>query len=171
LWRANERKHFAPQQKVVWQRHSSQARDACGLPRDSSPWSDRGVKLTGVGTSERKVDLVNVGFGARMHECGRAKTCQDIITNFWVDLGVSISRRPWSQKLRAIHKNSQLYSYQYDRCLTGCDCMQIHGWPVSLLREVPPADLLAMAADGTSLPLVTLLQFVVWANPYAPWRA
>ena len=165
-----EHKNHGQQHKHRWRQHSSAVRSSLNLPRTSMPWSEAGAALRGIGNSERKIDLVNVAWGARVQELGQRKSVQEMATNFWIDLGFSISRRPWSQKLRAIHKNSQLYSYQYDRCLTGDDCMQINGWPQGYVRGIPQTDLLSMAADGTSLPMVSVLQFVVWSNPFSDWH-
>jgi hypothetical protein len=145
-------------------------RTSLGLPRNSMPWTQLGAKLRGV-AGLRKIDLVNVAWAARVNETrGQGKSTTDIKADFWVDVSKSVLRRPWSAKLRSFKDRCQLYSFEYDRCLSGSDQMRAHGWPLAMLVGAPQCDLVMVSADGSSLPLATLVQTVMWANPFGPWR-
>ena len=171
LWAAHERKQHHGLQSDKWQQHTSRVRTSLALARSSMPWSDLGAKLRGV-HGARQTDLVNVAWAARIADTrGQGKTLAQLKANYWVDLSKTIARRPWSAKLRSFRGRCQLYSFEFDRCLSGSDLMRAYGWPAMLLQGVSQSDLTSSAAEGSSVPLATFMQAVMWSNPFGRWRA
>ena len=170
LWCATEKKLHGNRTEV-WRQHSSQVRSSLNLARDRNPWTDGGALLHGVDRCERKLDLANVAWAARLQEHSNTMSSTAMAHIGWIDLDQSVLRRPWSARLRSARATSQLYSYEHDRCLTGQDAMRLHGWPPLTVRNNRQSDLLVLAAEGTSLPLVSVLVSVIWCNPHALWRA
>ena len=170
VWTEHERKKHDKHQ--TWKQHSSRIRTELHLPRSGQPWtSKRGVQLLGVGLAQRKLDIIDCAWAARLAESGSGRSDADLARNYWADLAQSVCRRPWSTRLRSFHNRCHIYSYEVDRCLTGTDCMLALGWPKSLIEGSRQADLLALAEGGTSVPLVVALELILWANPWGHWHA
>ena len=125
--------------------------------------------MVGVGACDRKRDLVNVAWLARIKESPGIPTAR-LAENYWCDVSQSVCRKPWGAKLQSFRPNSQIYSFERDRVLKGSDCCRVRGLPMSLLQGTSQADLLQLATDATSLPLSVIVQSAMWANPFGAWR-
>jgi hypothetical protein len=129
------------------------------------------VKLLGVADrTGRKADILDVAWASRLMECGASLSEDELRVNYWADLSQSIARRPWSARMRKFGIRPHLYSFEKDRSLGGADCMKVHGWPASFLVGSPQDDLLQMAESGTSVPLATAIELVLWCNPWGKWH-
>lgn len=172
VWSLHEQKHhMSGRGEDIWRRNSHRVRTEIGVPRESSPWSDRpSVHLRGVTPCARQFDLVNLAFEARSRDAKGAACFDDIVDNLWVDLSQTVLRRPWASHVRSFRCRGHLYSFKADRCLDGADSMRLLGWPASFVRGVNAGDLLYLAEDAGSLPLSTLVHLVMWCNPWGPWR-
>ena len=167
MWASHERKHHSSRTPVQqWLQHSSRVRTALGIPRDAMPWSDLGKKLHGVGDCSRKHDLINVAWAARVREVQGGAPLTRLVSIVWCDLSQSVVRKPWGLKLRSFKGRAQIYSYEFDRVLSGVDCMKVHGWPQSMLSHVRQSDFLTAVSEGTSLPMVFVVKIVLWSNPW-----
>ena len=111
--------------------------------------------------SVRQVDLVNVAWEARTAASRGQFSTKQLRKDYWVDLSQTVSMKPWATSLKAFRGRGHLYSFECDRCLDGVDLFRLCGWPKSVLLGTPPGDALYLAADSTSLPLVTLVQAVM----------
>ena len=157
----------------MWRRNSSKVRTDIGVPKVSSPWSQRaGVELTGVSQkSKRQVDLVDVAFESRLKDTKGKLGVREMTEQLWCDLSLTVLRRPWTAaRLRPFRARGHLYSFAADRCVSGADCMRLLGWPVAYTSGAPASDLLTLSAENMSLPLVTLLQLGMWCNPFGSWH-
>ena len=119
---------------------------------------------------ERQLDLLNVAFEARLREATRLRVPHDQLLEFWCDLSQSVARKPWGAKLRPFRPRAQIFSYAAGRCVDGMDLMRMLGWPRSMLAGISAGDLLHLASDGSFLPMVTLIQCLLWSNPHGTWH-
>ena len=171
-WASHEQKHHSSGQgEAIWRRNSSRIRAELRLPREGCPWSGRpNVSLRGVCASARQVDLANIAFEARVRD-GKGRFSMDsLMENSWVDLSLTVLRRPWAGRLRPFNCRSHLYAFGADRCIDGRDSMRLLGWPQSMLCGADAGDLLYLAADSGSLPLASLVSMGMWCNPWGSWH-
>ena len=84
---------------------------------------------------------------------------------------MTVARKPWGIGLLPFRAQSQMYSFEANRCLTGRDAMLLLGWPRHFLRGSAAADLLVLSQDGTDVPLTTLVVAAIWCNPYGSWNS
>ena len=173
MWASHEHKHLGGAGTMTWQKNSSQVRTLLGAPKVSAPWTSRPeVVLLGVDTScDRQLDLLDVSWEARLLEGSGRIAAAELKRNFFVDLSLSVSRRPWSHHLKAFRGKGHVYSFEADRCLDGLDILKMFGWPATSLRSSPPADLMNLAECAMSVQTTTLILLVYWCNPMAPWNA
>ena len=105
-----------------------------------------------------------------MRQSAGRESLRTLRTDFWVDLSLSILRKPWSQGAKPFRANGHVYSYQADRCISGEDALQILGMPLIFLDGITAGDALRLAEVSSCLPIVTLMQTVMWCCPWGPWN-
>ena len=69
----------------TWKQHSSVVRSSLNIPKDRNPWTDAGAKLHGMDRCERKLDLVNVAWAARLQEFSGDMSSKEMARNFFID--------------------------------------------------------------------------------------
>ena len=136
----------------------------------SMPWSARKEgTVHGLSESLRQLDLLNVAWEARVR-AGKGKTTVELAADFWCDVSQSSSRRPWFAALKGVRGRGHLYSFEAGRCIDGVESMQVLGWPRSVLLGTPQGDVLHLAEHAAFLPIVTLVEAAMWANPFGDWH-
>jgi len=173
VWKFHERKQFSAHGEPVWRRNSSNVRTSLGAPKSSSPWTGRpAASLAGVTRgSDRQLDLLDVAWEARVASSKGRASWSAMTKDYWVDLSMTICRKPWSSSIRAFRPRSHLYSYEAGRCIDGKDELRILGWPFGHCCGGSDADLLNVAAEGGSLHLSTVLMLGMSSNPFGTWNS
>ncbi len=91
----------------------------------------------------------------------------------WADIATGVERLPYRIGcLPTLKQNSVLYSYSKDTILSAAAHLQLLGWPNSKIpktRSLCDTNLRGLAGEGYSLPLCTVISFVMYANPYGTW--
>jgi len=119
----------------------------------------------------RQHDLLDVAWEVRLRR-GRGRESEAAMArDFWVDLSQAMTKKPWGNGLLPFRSRSQLYSFEANRCIDGRSAMLLLGWPSHFTRGLPASDLLSLAAEGTDVPLTTLIVAAIWANPYGSWNS
>ena len=129
------------------------------------------MRLTGVTTeSRRQVDLINVAFEARKRDFPVGTADEEVTRNLYVDLATTVRRKPWSAKFRTLRSRSHVYSYTFDRCLNGSDQLLLLCWPHRAMDGMSEVARAEMAESGIILPLVVLIELMMWRNPFGEWN-
>ena len=167
-WADQER----PFSDAAWKRHSSTTRTHLGLPKNSSHWTSRdGVHLHGISpNSKRQIDLINAAFEVRRNSLPPATPVETIIADLYVNVSQSISTKPWARQVGTLTTSSQWYHFGNDVCLSGMDHMVIQGWPRRFLYGTDQAHLHTLAGEATSMPVICMLELLMWANPWGSWH-
>ena len=116
---------------IEWKAHSAKTRVKVKLGPDSNPWTTRtAVKLRGVGTSKRQHDLMNIGYRAWQNIVGGVSSAvADRDGPHWfVDISQCCSREPWGPGLPTLGCKTCIYSYHFDKILTGQCHASAMGW-------------------------------------------
>jgi hypothetical protein len=91
----------------------------------------------------------------------------EISKGLWIDLSQSLNRKPISRLGFHLNRRSVMYSFEHDRCLSALANLRtmghssvVHG-TMGALRD--------LSGEGCSLPLVCLLNSIMYANPWGSW--
>ena len=156
-----------------WRKHSSVWRSKLKLPKTSRPWTGKkGRLLKGVPRTERATDLIDIAFAHQMAANPGVPTAE-AIRSLWVDLATSVERSPWGESLTTARQNTIYSSFAKDSVLSGASNMALLGWPRSacIRDEFTKRELRSLAGEGYSLPWAGVLNYLLYANPHAPWWA
>jgi hypothetical protein len=161
-----------------WKSHSSAIRSAEGLAKHGgTKWCELpGIKLKGLPDSERMRDVLNIGFLLRMKQAEAQDlrlTTDELVYDFWCDVAQGVQRKPYRYGSPPTFKqNTIAYSFAEDLVLTGYQHMILMGWPPVFLSEsVSDAHYRSLSGESYSLPIITVLHYIMWCNPYGSWWA
>ena len=99
---------------------------------------------------------------------------EDLITDAWAHISMSVDRVPVSRGLYpCMLSNSVVYSFQKDLIISGQGHMKLMGWPEAMLPDEPCSDseYRDLAGNGFSAPIATIIGVACIMNVHAPWWA
>ena len=169
---AIEARKASQKEWATWKTKSAELRRQNNLPRHSKPWTSRSTtQLHGVPDLPRVHDVLNCCFAIERSRNPRTGTA-GLTKDLFVDWSQSVERKPWSRgAIRTACTSTMLYSFERDMALTGCNMLQLLGWSATRLpsSRMSDANLKLLAGEAYSLPWVTMLHALLYANPWGEW--
>lgn len=144
-----------------------------GSARDYEAWTSGadvpGIKCQGISkTNERARDVIDCAWAWCVREMGNV-SMDERRRNFYANPSQSVSRMPWSTKMKTLCQSSWVYSFELDRVLTGRETMMLQGWGKTHLNGFSSDLLRQLSGEGYCLPCAACVLFSFWLNEEGPW--
>jgi hypothetical protein len=153
-----------------WRKHSGKMRTLYRVSPSFAGWTQRpNVKLLGFPRCERALDVLNVGWAARVMSAPTGATSNALTENYWVNVAQSVDRKPWGGP-GCLTSNGVWYTYERDFCLDGVDTLQLQGYPSDVaVAGLTSGVLKELAGEAFFAGCIGTALMSVYLSPYASW--
>jgi hypothetical protein len=147
--------------------------DKYNVPTDYNGWTARReFKGHGLPNHDNVLSLINAGWVKRLSQLPEGTSWKVAKQDWYCNLSQSIAREPFGT-FRSLCQSTLLYSYEIDTVLSAVDNVCSHGIPheaaMSGALRCSDSELSSLAGEAFSCPCVTLVSYLYWLNPWAPW--
>ena len=114
-------------------------------------------------------DTVNVAwFGARAAAPSQ-EPVWETARNLFCNVSQNVDRVGATKGLGTFTRNACYYSFEHDTTVSSAVHMAALGWPRSYAARSSDGRLRDLSGDAVSVPIICLIEEVLFANPYAHW--
>ncbi len=153
----------------TWIQKSTATRNQMKVSPNAAPWTSNPARsLSGLSTTQRVRDLVDVAWLAYQQAVAKGEPHDDVISWF-VDVSQSVSRKPWSAHVMNLTQSTELYSFGHDAVIAPAGLMLLQGHSSSLTFHVQ--GLSALAGEGMFLPSVATCLYCFLGGIDGDWWA